>query len=318
LTIPAGKLAPGTDTLTVIYNGDTTDTTYSVGTGHTTVNVQGFMLSATPLTLTAGAGTGNASTVTATPLGGYIGTVNLTAVVTSAPAGAVSAPTFTGSAVTITNSSAQTGTITVASTPTPSYVRKAGNSGIAWFKAAGGTTILGLLFFFLPLGTKRGRKVISVLALVFAVGFTMAGCGGGGSSGGGGGGGKTTPSVTVSPAKGAIATTDTLSVAVSVSGGSSTATGTVTLSSGTYKSSAATLASGAATITVPASTFSVGTQTLTASYSGDTNYNTASGTGSVKVGAPATTAGTYTVTVTGTGNDAAATTASTTFTMTVN
>lgn len=318
ITIPANTLAIGTYTLTVNYSGDAI---YNPSNKTAPVNVPGFTLSATPLSFTAGASTGNASTVTVTPVAGYAGTVTFTAMVTSAPAGAVSAPTFTispSTGLTFASGTAtpQTAQITVASTPIPSYVRAPGS--MAWFKAAGGTTILGLLFFFLPLGTRRGRRILSVLALVFAVGFTIAGCGGGGSGSGGGGGGKTTPSVTVSPTPTVIATTDKLSVSVSVSGGTSTATGTVTLSSGTYKSSATNLASGAATIVVPASTLPVGTQTLTASYSGDSNFNTATGTGSVKVGAPATTAGSYTVTVTGVGSDAASTTAPTTFTMTVN
>jgi hypothetical protein len=321
LTIPAGKLAFGTDTITAVYNGDAADTTYSVGTGSATVNVTGFKLSATPLSFAAGAATGNVSTITVSPLGGYTGTISFNAAVTSAPSGAVSAPTFTFSPSTLTftggSTTSQTVQVTVTTTPIPSYVRAGGNSGIAWFKAAGGTTILGLLFFFLPLGTRRGRKILSLVALVFTAAFTIAGCGSVHTNGGGGGG-KATPSVTVSPAKGAIATTDTLSVAVSVAGGTSTATGTVTLSSGSYSSSATSLASGAATIVVPSGKLPVGTQTLTASYSGDSNFNSGSGTGSVKVGNPATTSGAYTVTVTGTGSDAAATTAPTTFTMTVN
>jgi trimeric autotransporter adhesin len=312
ITIPANSLALGADTLTVNYSGDNI---YNTSTNTAPVTVPGFTLSATPLSFTAGAATGNASTVTVTPVGGYTGTITLTAAVTAAPAGAVSAPTFTGSTVAITNGSAQTGTITVATSPIPSFVRASGS--IAWFKAAGGTTILGLLFFFLPLGTRRGRKILGVVVLVAASAFTIAGCGISVHTGGGGGS-KTTPSVTVSPAKGVIATTDTLSVAVSVSGGSSAATGTVTLSSGSYSSAATTLATGAATIVVPGGKLAVGTQTLTASYSGDSNFNTATGTGSVKVGAPATTAGSYTVTVTGVGSDAAATMAPTTFTMTVN
>jgi hypothetical protein len=318
ITIPANSLALGTDTLTVNYIGDNI---YNTSTANGSVTVPGFMLSATPLSFTAGATTGNASTLTVTPVAGYAGTVTFTATVTSAPAGAVSTPTFTVSPSTLTFTSGtatpQTSQVTVATTPIPSYVRAPGNSGVAWFKAAGGTTIFGLLIFFLPLGTRRGRKILSLIALVFAATFTIAGCGSVHTNSGGGGG-KTTPSVTVSPAKGVIATTDTLSVAVSVSGGTSTATGTVTLSSGSYKSAATTLASGAATIVVPASTLPVGAQTLTASYSGDSNFNSGSGTGSVKVGAPATTAGNYTVTVTGVGSDAGSTTAPTTFTLTVN
>ena len=90
------------------------------------------------------------------------------------------------------------------------------------------------------------------------------------------------------------------------------------LSGGGFTSSAATLANGAATIAIPANKLSVGTDTLTAAYSGDTAYNAASGTTSVTVKAPGTTTGAYTVTVTGTGSDAAHTTATTTFNLTVN
>ncbi len=278
ITILPNSLAPGTDTLTANYSGDSI---YSTSSGTGSVNVPGFTLSATPLSFTAGAATGNASTVTVTPVGGYTGTITLTAAVTSAPAGAVSAPTFTGSTVAITNASAQTGTITVATTPIPAYVRAPGS--IAWFKAAGGTTILGLLFFCLPLGTRRGRKIVSFLALVVAAAFTITGCGISVTPGGGGGGGKTTPSVTVSPAKGAIATTDTLSVAVSISGATTAATGTITLKSGTYTSSATALASGSATVVIPAGSLAAGSDTLTATYSGDTNYNSGSGSAPVTV-----------------------------------
>ena len=93
ITIPANSLALGADTLTVNYSGDNI---YNTSTNTAPVTVPGFTLSATPLSFTAGAATGNASTVTVTPVGGYTGTITLTAAVTAAPAGAVSAPTFTG------------------------------------------------------------------------------------------------------------------------------------------------------------------------------------------------------------------------------
>ncbi len=50
------------------------------------------------------------------------------------------------------------------------------------------------------------------------------------------------------------------------------ATGSITLSSGTYTSAATPLTSGSTTITVPANSLALGTDTLTATYSGDANY----------------------------------------------
>jgi hypothetical protein len=91
------------------------------------------------------------------------------------------------------------------------------------------------------------------------------------------------PTVTVSPASSTIIVNQSLSVPVTIVGSNGTATGTVTLSGGGYTSSAQTLSSGAATFTIPANSLSVGTVTLTATYSGDSTYGTASGTASVTV-----------------------------------
>ena len=96
--------------------------------------------------------------------------------------------------------------------------------------------------------------------------------------------GTTVPTVTVTATPTTITSTQTETVAVSVAGttGSPTPTGTVVLSSGTY-SAQQPLASGAAGFTVPAGELSSGANTLTAIYSGDNNYNTATGTTSVTV-----------------------------------
>ena len=94
-----------------------------------------------------------------------------------------------------------------------------------------------------------------------------------------------TPTVTVTPSSSSITTTQSLSVTVAVGGGNGnpTPTGTVTLTSGSYSSGAKTLTSGSATINVPAGSLAVGTDTLTATYSGDSNYNPATGSNSVTV-----------------------------------
>ncbi|MGA9425209.1 MAG: protease pro-enzyme activation domain-containing protein, partial [Terracidiphilus sp.] len=99
--------------------------------------------------------------------------------------------------------------------------------------------------------------------------------------------GTNTPTVTVTPASSSIDVSASLGVTVTVAGvsGVATPTGTVTLSSGTYSSSPATLetSSGSATITIPANSLAVGADTLSASYSGDTNYTTGTATSPVTV-----------------------------------
>ena len=306
----------GTVILTANYSGDDTYAASS-GTAPLTINLSTFTLSATNVTLTAGDAAGNVSNITVAPANGYTGTVTLSAQVTSAPANSIDTPTLTaGPPVQITDSSQKHGTITVGTTAVGA-ARK-GTGRVAWLGAAGGTALTALLLFSMPVGFRRGRRILGGLLVVVAAAFTFVGCGGGGGGGGGGGSQKSTPGVQVSTTQNTFATTDSIPVSVSVSGGTATPTGTVTLASGSYTSAATTLSNGGANITIPASTFAVGPVTLTATYSGDSNYNSATGTEALTIAKPGTTAGTYTVTVTGTGSDPAATTATTTFTLTVN
>jgi N-acetylneuraminic acid mutarotase len=101
---------------------------------------------------------------------------------------------------------------------------------------------------------------------------------------------QATPTATVTPSASSITTAQPLTVAVSVSGGNGTATGSVILSSGSYTSSAATLTNGNATFNIAAGSLPAGTDTLTATYTPDTAsspvYTTASGTASVVVTVP--------------------------------
>jgi N-acetylneuraminic acid mutarotase len=112
---------------------------------------------------------------------------------------------------------------------------------------------------------------------------------------------KTTPTVTVTPLASSITTAQSLSVTVAVNG-TPAPTGSVTLTGGGFTSVATTLASGTATINIPAGSLAVGSDTLTASYTPDTNssstYNSATGTSSaVTVTAPAKTVPTVIVTL---------------------
>ena len=304
--VPASSFTPGSFALKVTYSGDVNYAT-ETGTAPLTVG-PAFTLSATDITLSAGSSTGNTSTVTVTPVLGYTGTVTLTAAVTAMPSGAVSIPTLTGNSVTITSAAAQQGTITVA-TIAPSAAGF--HRRFAWFRAAGGTALTALLFLFVPLGSWRRRRIFSMMLVVIAAGFTVAGCGGGSHT-------LVTPTVSVTPSKTTFSSSTAITATISVSGGTQTPTGTVTLTGGGFTSSAASLSGGSATISIPANSLSVGSVTLTANYSGDTNFNSATGTASVTVNKPGTTTGAYTITVTGTGSDAAHTTATTTFNLTVN
>jgi len=99
------------------------------------------------------------------------------------------------------------------------------------------------------------------------------------------GSGASTVTVTVPP--GSITTAQSLAVTITVAGALGTPTGTVTLSSGSYTSAATTLSgTGAVTITIPAGQLAAGTDTLTATYSGDTNYASKTGTTTVTVTTP--------------------------------
>jgi subtilase family serine protease len=107
---------------------------------------------------------------------------------------------------------------------------------------------------------------------------------------------KYTPTVTVTPGAGSISTAQPLTVTVAVSGTDGTATGSVILSGGGYTSASTALVGGSATINIAAGALALGTDTLTANYTPDSNssqvYNTASGSNSVTVTAK------YTPTVT--------------------
>ena len=98
--------------------------------------------------------------------------------------------------------------------------------------------------------------------------------------------GTATATVTIVPGSSTIVSNVPLTVTGTVTGSSGTPTGTVTLTGGGYTSSATSLVSGAYTITIPANKLSAGSDTLTATYSGDATYASATKTAVVTVTAP--------------------------------
>ena len=187
INVPAGSLAVGTPTLTATYSSDSN---YNPKTGTNTVIVtQGptFTLSGTTVSLTAGATTGNTSTITVTPpAGGFTGAVTLTAAVTASPSGAVNAPTFSfgsTSPVSIT-SSAKTATLTISTTASQTTSCVAVNQtprGIPWY-AQGGAVLACLLLFGIAPRRRNWRSILGALFLLVALAGGMLACGGGGKS----------------------------------------------------------------------------------------------------------------------------------------
>ncbi|MGA7856884.1 MAG: hypothetical protein WCA11_03095, partial [Terracidiphilus sp.] len=135
----------------------------------------------------AGATSGNTTTISLTPSGGFTGTVNLTCAVTTNMASVNDTPGCFLSPATpnVTGTAAVTSTLTVSTTaatsgalaPEPGYLRIGGQ-----------TTGLAVVFFFV-IPSKRRKWMRIVGAIVLAVSIGASGCGGGGGTGSGGGGG---------------------------------------------------------------------------------------------------------------------------------
>lgn len=176
-TIPANSLSAGTDTLTVIYSGDTN---YAPTTGTATVTVTSptyTMVATTPATIPIG-GTSTA-TVEVNGMSGYTGTVTLTCALTSAPSGATDLPTCTSDNPTVTLSAGTTVSTTTftlsAPISTSTLVRsKIGNSR-KWFGTSGGAILAVLMCLGIPSRRRSWRSMLGILAVIGALG-NLTGC----------------------------------------------------------------------------------------------------------------------------------------------
>jgi hypothetical protein len=237
-TIPANSLAVGSSSvpytfLTISYSGDSNYQGFSSNMDVivTAIPVPGLTISGTAVSVAPGATTGNTSTITLTPSGGFTGNVALTAVIATNPAGAVDLPTLsfgTTTPVSITGAAAGTATLTITTTAatTCSALVHPKLSGEPWF-AAGAATLACLLLFGIPARRRSWRTMLGALALLVALSYGVLACGGGGSasSGGGGGGGGGGNNCTSDPGT----TAGTYTITVTGTSSSTTATGTVTL-----------------------------------------------------------------------------------------
>jgi len=255
-----------------------------------------FTIAGTAATATAGA-TGT-STITVTPSGGFTGSVAITCGTTlpgvSCSALSVIVPTGggNGSGQLTINVTGPSSSMTATNLTEPQSFRAANlpaspNARAGWWTLSGGTGLAAIFLLLLP-GRKRYRAAFG-LGLVCVLSFTL-GCGGSGSSSGGKT--ATVTHLTVSATK--VASSGSLTVSATVTGG--TPAGTVQfMADGVALGSAAPVSGGTTgniTVTAaqaPAFLQLIGTHSVTAQYSGDSTTL-------------ASTSGTLNVTVTGTAN----------------
>jgi hypothetical protein len=211
ISIPAGSLATGSDTLTASYTGDAT---YEVASATTTVTVEPVSITTTtPSPVSPGSST--TSSVTLTGSSSYSGTMNLSCSLASSPAGAQSLPTCTlnPASVTLASGGSGTSTLTVNTTAasTTALARPADQN--LWKLGGGGAVFAALLLFGIPFRRRRWTLMLALLLFVAAAG--AIGCGGGG--GGGGGGGSSTPATTAGSYVFTVTGTDSASAKITAS-----------------------------------------------------------------------------------------------------
>jgi hypothetical protein len=154
----------------------------------TNLPAPGFTVTGTPVIVAAGASTGNTSTITLTPSGGFTGSVALTAALATSPTGATLPPTLsfgTTTPVSITGATAGTATLTISTTAPSTVPCTAVNQSppaIPW-KATGGAVLACLLLFGIPAKRSKVRSLLGVFLLLIAFAGAAIGCGGSSSGG---------------------------------------------------------------------------------------------------------------------------------------
>ena len=143
-----------------------------------------FTITATPVTIEAGATTGNTSTITVTPSGGFTGSVALTAALASSPNGAANPPTLSfgsTSSVNISGTTPDTATLTIATTAAGGCTESHQiPRGIFW--GGGGTALACLLLLGISAKRRRWRLALAMAPLLIILVGAMLACGGAGTS----------------------------------------------------------------------------------------------------------------------------------------
>ncbi|HYB60350.1 MAG TPA: SBBP repeat-containing protein, partial [Methylomirabilota bacterium] len=237
ITIPVGTLIAGSNNLSISYSGDSNYTPIPSGSGALAIvdvttgpGTPSFTITGTPVTVKAGATTGNASTVTVTATGGFEGGVTLSAALTSSPNGAQYPPTlslvpvYTGQNQTVLIGPALTGTatLTINTTAAPGCSQSAqAQRRVLWYPLCwytGGSAALACMLFLGGLPRRRNwRTALGMLALLMIVAGGMLACGGAAGSNCSSGTGGTTPgtyTITVTGTSGPTAASGTVTLTV--------------------------------------------------------------------------------------------------------
>jgi hypothetical protein len=191
ITIPAGTLIAGENLLNISYSGDNNYARFplaslaivNVTTGSGTPS---FTITGTPVTVNAGATTGNTSTITVTSTAGFKGSVNLTAAVTSGPTGAQFPPTFSfvPSSQVIVGVNPGTATLIIATRAVgvcnQAHQMKRTVPRYAWYTESGAALGCLLLLGFTP-RRRNWRATLALLVVLVTATGGLLGCGGSGS-----------------------------------------------------------------------------------------------------------------------------------------
>ena len=188
ITIPAGALSSGADTLTAAYSGDGT---YAGSSGTASVTVSQVVVSATdPSAVSPG---GSVTTNVALSAGSnYSGAMKMSCTLAGSPTGAQSLPTCSLSPTTVNIAAGGAGstTLTVRTTAASTTALLA-PLRMKLLSLGGGTILAGLLLLGVPARRRRWLRMIVLLGIV--VGAGAIGCGGSSNPGSGG---STTPATT--------------------------------------------------------------------------------------------------------------------------
>jgi subtilase family serine protease len=152
------------------------------------VGTPGLALSSSGnITVSRGATTGNTSTISVAPIGGFTGAVNLSCSVTTSFSNPNDPPTCSvPSSVNISGTTAATATLTVNTTAATSANL---NRPLDRFVLGGGGSLLAALILFgIPTRRRAWSSIVVIVAFVLIA--AAIGCGGGGSGSGTGGGGS--------------------------------------------------------------------------------------------------------------------------------
>jgi hypothetical protein len=175
-----------------------------------------FTVSGTAITVTPGTTTGNTSTITLTPLGGFTGTISLSCAITPTAASDPATCSLPAS-ITIIGASVKTTTLTVNTTAATASLNQVGRR---FWPSVGGAALAVVWLLGIPTRRRRWQTMVGMLALLISLTFGVLACGGGGSGAGGGGGGGnpgTTAgsyTVTVTGTSGEIISTGTITLTI--------------------------------------------------------------------------------------------------------